>query len=139
MSSEGLAENFQRAADRPQWQQAFSVEGSKMMGASNKEKMTSYPSYKNATDVYNNCMLYARSYAAAMVQRVVEEEPDFFEEKGTTREEFTAHLENNMCLGASKYRAAVVKDTQAKILDDHYTTDQVRRLVNGGQKFHPYF
>ena len=110
-----------------------------MAGSSNAEKIDSYPAYKNATDVYNNCMLYARSYAAAMVQRVVEEEPDFFEEKATTRTEFQAHLENNMCLGASKYRAAIVKDTQAKILDDYNTTSMTRKLANGGQKFHPYF
>ena len=110
-----------------------------MAGQSNKDKMNSYPAYKNATANYNNCMLYARAYTGAMVQRVLEEEPEFFEEKGTSREVFQAHLENNICLGASKYRASVVKNTMAQMTDDHYTTDQVRRLANGGQKFHPYF
>ena len=38
----------------------------------------------------------------------------------------------------NKYRAAVVKQTSAQIYEDGYMNDKVRRLVNGGDKFHPY-
>ena len=88
--------------------------------------------------MYKMCMLYAHSYAGTMVLRVMEEQPDFFEEKEITQVEFTAHLENNICLGLSKYRASVTKETNAKITEDGYLTDKIRRLSNGGDKFHPY-
>ena len=68
----------------------------------------------------------------------MEEEPDFFEDKDMKKTEFTAHLTNNLCLGVSKYRAKVLKDTSAQIQEDGYLTDKVRRLANGGDKFHPY-
>ena len=83
-------------------------------------------------------MMYAQSYALQMITRVLEEEPDFFEEKPITQDEFHSHLTNNLCLGVSKYRSSVFKDTTAKFYDDSFTTDKVRRLVNGGDKFHPY-
>ena len=73
-----------------------------------------------------------------MTMRVEEENPNFLEEKNMERIEFIAHLSNNICLGFSKYKRAVFKDTTAQIVDDGFTTDKIRRLVNGGDKFHPY-
>ena len=84
------------------------------------------------------CMRYATSYAETMILRVLEEKPDYFDDKPMDRFEFQAHLMNNLCVGASKYRAAVYKDTAANIVDDYYTKDKMRRLVNSGDKFHPY-
>ena len=84
------------------------------------------------------CMLYAGSYSAIMLHRVTEEQPDFFENQSMTKDEFSAHLQNNICLNISKYRSAVFKNTTAKIQEEGYTNDKIRRLANGGDKFHPY-
>ena len=65
--------------------------------------------------MYTACMMYAHSYAGTMLLRVLEEQPDFFEDKNITKAEFQAHLENNLCLGMSKYRAKVMKQTTAAI------------------------
>ena len=73
-----------------------------------------------------------------MVHRVLEEQPDFLEEKETTMEEFTAHLENNLCLGVNKHKAAMFKDTTARIAEDGFLNEKIRKLANGGDKFHPY-
>ena len=54
------------------------------------------------------------------------------------RTELTAHLVNNMCLGASKYQAKAFKDASSGIIEEGFTNDKIRRLVNGGDKFHPY-
>ena len=97
-----------------------------------------YGRYQDAEVLMRNCMLYAQSYSQTMLNRVVEEQPDFFEEKEMTRSEFAAHLSNNLCLGVSKYRNSVFKTTSAQVQDDGYTNDKIRRLVNGGDRFHPY-
>ena len=55
-----------------------------------------------------------------------------------SRGEFVAHLQNNICLGVSKYKHSVFKETSAQISEDGFTNDKIRRLVNGGDKFHPY-
>ena len=73
-----------------------------------------------------------------MLHRVLQEEPDFFEGKEIGREEFLAHLQNNLCVGAYKYYAATMKDTSAKVSEQYIVNDKIRRLVNGGDKFHPY-
>ena len=73
-----------------------------------------------------------------MMYRVLEEEPDFLETREITKQEFLAHLQNNLCLGASKYRSSVMKDTSAKVFENYYVNDKIRRLTNGGDKFHPY-
>ena len=70
--------------------------------------------------------------------RTLAEEPDFFDERNTTKEEFLAHIENNLCLGVAKYRAHVFKQTVANVQEDGYLNDKIRRLVNGGDRFHPY-
>ena len=100
--------------------------------------MKRYPKYKDAAELYKVCMLYAQSYSITMVQRVLDEEPTYFEDKEINKDEFQAHLQNNICLGISKYRSSVFKDTTAQFYDDSFTTDKVRRLVNGGDRFHPY-
>ena len=97
-----------------------------------------YPHYKQANTLHDTCIKYATSYALLMLHRVQEEQPDYFEEKGADKNEFMAHLINNVCLGEMKYKSAVYKDTIAKVADDGYTTDQIRRLANGGDRFHPY-
>ena len=38
------------------------------------------------------CLLYAASYSQTMMGRVLEEQPDFFEDKDMKRTEFLAHL-----------------------------------------------
>ena len=83
-------------------------------------------------------MLYAVSYSETMLHRALEENPDFFEDKGMSKGEFMAHMQNNLCLGQLKYRQAMFKQTAADLSDDHFTNDRVRRLVNGGDRFHPY-
>ena len=138
MSEEGQSTEFSRSPPREAWTKAFAVDSERTRGHANKMLMNNYPEYKAAAQTYQTCMMYAHSYANTMVLRVLEEQPDFFEDKNITKTEFVAHVENNLCLGQSKYRAKVMKDTTAKIQEDGYLTDKIRRLANGGDKFHPY-
>ena len=131
-------EIFSRAAARAPDQKPLAFTTGQLAGKSNAQVLARYPQYKAAEAAYNNCMLYAGSYSAIMMKRVLDEEPDILEERGMSKPEFEAHLQNNLCLGLSKYRAAVLKDTQAKIQEDGYLNDKIRRLTNGGDRFHPY-
>ena len=72
------------------------------------------------------------------MQRTLAEEPEFLEERNTTKEEFLAHIQNNLCLGLTKYRSAVFKTTAANIQEDGYLNEKIRKLTNGGDRFHPY-
>ena len=129
---------FTRSSEREPSMKPFAYFPAQIAGSSNAEKMKKYTTYRSAANLYETCMLYAASYSITMVQRVLDEEPDFFEDKDVTKDEFVAHLQNNICLAESKYRGAVIKDTSARIQEEGYLNDKIRRLANGGDKFHPY-
>ena len=43
-----------------------------------------------------------------------------------------------MCLPYTKLSANVFRNTTADINEKRYLKDDIRRLYNGGDKFHPY-
>ena len=73
-----------------------------------------------------------------MVSRVAKESPEYFDEIGMSRHELEAHLTHNMCLPYSKYFARIKRDTTAAIVEKKFLTDDIRKLANGGDRFHPY-
>ena len=95
--------------------------------------------YKESKDAHALCILYATAYTETMLMRAKAEDPDIFAMKGMSKEEMQAHLTHNMCLPYSKMHAKVFRETTAKINEKNYTNDEIRRLYNGGDKFHPYF
>ena len=46
---------------------------------------------------------------------------------------------NNMCQEAQIIRNAAFVKTRADITERAYVKEDIRRLFNGGQRFHPYF
>ena len=74
-----------------------------------------------------------------MLTRAKLEEPEFFAMKNMSKEEMQQIMIHNMCLPYAKYQAKAFRDTTAKINENHYLKDEIRRLYNGGDKFHPYF
>ena len=74
-------QDFSRSPPREPWNKPFAIDGDKMAGHANKMLMNKYPQFKGANQMYNVCMMYAHSYAGTMVLRVLEEQPDFFEDK----------------------------------------------------------
>ena len=130
--------SFDRSTERGGHERAFTVHDDRTAGFSNKEIMERYPEFVRAHKVNEKCQLFAQSYAVTMVHRVLQENPDYFEDKPMSADEFTVHIQNNLCLGTQKTRAAIFKDTQARIVDDYFLKDKMRRMVNGGDKFHPY-
>jgi len=50
-----------------------------------------------------------------MLTRLEQEEPEYFENKGISREEFSLHLTQNICLPINKYHSRVFRDTTVKI------------------------
>ena len=74
-----------------------------------------------------------------MLARAKAEEPDIFAVKGMGKSEMQAHLVHNMCLPYAKVNAKMFRERTAKLTEDAYLKDDIRRLHNGGDKFHPYF
>ena len=110
-----MSSGFDRAAERTNDAKAFAYKSGAITGTSNAEKLNKFQVYKDANAAYNQCHMYAKSYASIMMTRTLAEEPDFLEERQTTKEEFLAHIENNLCLGVAKYRSSVFKNTAANI------------------------
>ena len=136
MSEEGKP--FDRAAKREPWTKPFAIQGSHLTGRTNKQTFDKYPEYRKANEMFEACLDSAHAYATTMILRVNAEEPDFLVDRGMTQEEFVAHMSNNYCLGFSKYRSHVVKESIADVHENGYLQDRIRRLVNHGDKFHPY-
>lgn len=84
------------------------------------------------------CMLYATAFNETMLKRLEKEKPEFYEENGIDKRELVAHLTNNMCLAQTKFKSKVFRDTTAKLKEKEHLQDQIRRLNNGGDRFHPY-
>ena len=48
------------------------------------------------------------------------------------------YLVHNMCLPYKKYLARSFRDRKAELNTKEYTTDDIRRFYNKGDRFHPY-
>lgn len=101
-------------------------------------KYDSYKEFKEAKDLKGMCIMYSMAYADTMLTRLEQEQPDYFEENDKSKAELSVQLANNMCLDITKYHSRVFRDTHAKITEKAHLDDQIRRLSNGGDKFHPY-
>ena len=74
-----MSETFTRATEREPISKPFNYTADSLAGYSNKELMKkANPNHDTAAQVYENCLLYARSYSETMLHRVLEEEPEFF-------------------------------------------------------------
>ena len=83
---------FERAAKRAAFTKPFAYESEQVAGASNGELLKKYSTYQDAEAMQKACLLYATSYSQTMMGRVLEEQPDFFEDKDMKKTEFLAHL-----------------------------------------------
>jgi hypothetical protein len=83
-------------------------------------------------------MMYATAYNETMLKRLETEQPDFYAENNLNKRELAAHLTNNMCMPYSKFKAKVFRDRTIEMKEKEHLTDTIRRLYNGGDKFHPY-
>ena len=73
-----------------------------------------------------------------MLKRIESEKPEFFAEAGVTKEEMAVQLTHNMCLPYQKIKNQVHRKTVAEFKEKETLRDDIRRLYNGGDKFHPY-
>ena len=44
-----------------------------------------------------------------------------------------------MCLPYTKLKAKIFRDTSVKIKEKDHLTEEIRKLSNGGDRFHPYY
>ena len=125
--------------DRPTNTKPFAFHDSQIQGATNVETLDKHPDFKQARQLHNLCITYATSYSMIMLKRLKKEKPDFFAENDLDEKELTVSLTHNMCLPYTKYKSRVFRDATSKIIDKNHLTEDIRRLYNGGDRFHPYF
>ena len=99
------------AQERPGSTKPFALNSDLLNGASKNELYDSVPNYKEAKNLYNQCLVYANAYNQTMLMRLEKEKPEFYEENNLSKGELVAHLSNNMCLAYSKYKSKVFRDT----------------------------
>ena len=117
----------------------FSFNNSILGGKSQKMAYDAYQDYSDASTLHQACVVYATAYTETMLTRAKAEDPEIFAMRGMSKEEMQAHLTHNMCLPYAKVHSKVFRETTAKITEKNYLNDEIRRLYNGGDKFHPYF
>ena len=81
---------------------------------------------------------YADAFTKVMLDRAQVDDQEIFAVKGISREELHAQMVKNMCLGQVHHKARMFRETTARINEDHYLKDEIRKQSNGGHKFHPY-
>ncbi len=124
--------------DRPANSKPFALTSDFLDGASRVELYDKDPKWKEAKELHTMCTMYASAYNETMLKRLEKEKPEFFEENNINKKEMIAHLTNNMCLPYTKYKGKVFRDTTARLKEQEHLQDQIRRLSNGGDRFHPY-
>lgn len=73
-----------------------------------------------------------------MLKRLEKDKPEFYEEAGVSKNELVAHLSNNMCLPYQKFKNQLFRKRTVALKDKEHLNDDIRRLYNGGDRFHPY-
>lgn len=131
-------EAFTREEERLPQSKAFAIQHDELRGRTLVDLYQKDTAYARSKDLHGHCMTYAAAYADTMLQRLQEEQPNYFEEKGVERHEMLVHLQNNICLPVTKAHNLQFRKTTADIKERMHTTDVIRRLNNGGDKFHPY-
>jgi len=123
---------------RPPASKHFALDNDAVKGPYKVDEYKQYPEFKDAHFINQNCALLATSFNELMVLRLLKEKPDYLEEHNISKAELVTHLTNNMCLREQKYFSKVFRDTTAQLRSKRYLNDEMRRLSNGGDRFHPY-
>ena len=108
---------------RPANTKYFALTPDDLDGASRAELYDSNPDFEQAKEMHTMCMIYATSYNNIMLKRIESEQPEFFEENNLDKDEFVAHLNNNMCLAFTKYKNKVFRDTTVKLKEKEHLSD----------------
>ena len=116
----------------------FSFDQEQLAGKSMQEKYKEDVNFRAAHELHKKCTVYALAYTEVMLNRAKAEDPEIFAKKGMSKSEMQAHMVHNMCLNYSKVQAKMFRERTASIYDEQYLKDNIRRLNNGGDKFHPY-
>lgn len=90
-----------RKTPRPPQNKAFAMNQNYMMGESNVQEFKKYPEFQSVEHSTRTCLMYAAAYTSTMLERIKNEQPDFFDDKDYTEQEITAKINHNMCLEVS--------------------------------------
>ena len=102
------------------------------------ERYDAHKDFKDANELHTKCLVYATAYTETMLTRAQVEDPEIFAMKGMNKSEMQQNMVHNMCLPYTKLQSKMFRETTAKINEKHYLDDDIRKLYNGGDKFHPY-
>ena len=125
--------------ERDNTNKAFSFKHASLGGKSTQDEYKQQGSWVDANTLYRNCLMYATAYTETMLTRAKAEDPEIFATKGMSKSEMQALMTNNMCVPYKKVQVRAFRDATAKITEKKYLNDDIRRLANQGDKFHPYF
>ena len=131
-------ENWSREQERQPHEKAFALKSSDLQGQKFKFAYSKNKGFLAAEENFKRCMIYAQSYSVTMMNRLLQEEPDYFEDKPVSKDEFTVHLMSNLCLEQRKQKNAAFAEATAQLIEENHLKDRIRRLNNGGDRFHPY-
>ena len=124
--------------ERDNTNKAFSKPHESLGGKSIQDEYKKNGSWVEANTLYKSCLLYAAAYSETMLTRAKAEDPEIFATKGMSKSEMQMLMVNNMCIPFKKVQVRAFRDATAKITEKKYLNDDIRRLSNGGDKFHPY-
>lgn len=88
--------------------------------------------------MFTLCQIYAAAYNETMLLRISKEKPEFFEENNIDRKELSIHLTNNMCMNETKMLSVSFRNAMVSIKEKQHLHEEMRRLSNQGDRFHPY-
>ena len=106
-------ENWSREQERQPHEKTFALRSSDLQGQKFKLSYNKNKSFLAAEEDFKRCMLYAQAYTATMMNRLNNEEPDYFEDKPVSKDEFAVHLMSNLCLEQRKQKNAAFADATA--------------------------
>eukprot|EP00355_Strombidium_rassoulzadegani_P003284 CAMPEP_0168614876 /NCGR_PEP_ID=MMETSP0449_2-20121227/4210_1 /TAXON_ID=1082188 /ORGANISM="Strombidium rassoulzadegani, Strain ras09" /LENGTH=138 /DNA_ID=CAMNT_0008655589 /DNA_START=12 /DNA_END=428 /DNA_ORIENTATION=+ len=98
--------------------------------------------YRVAASREYNCLNYAKAYSSLVISRAKEEDPEVFANDPVLSklddQELVNKFATNMCFKQRKMAASAFRAATASVRDKYYLKDDIIRLSNDGQKYHPY-
>ena len=129
---------WSREQERQPHEKAFAMNSSDLQGQKFKLAYGKNKGFMAAEEDFRRGMLYAQAYTTTMMNRLNNEEPEYFDDKNISKDEFTVHLMSNLCLEQRKNKNAAFAEATAQMIEESHLKDRIRRLNNGGDRFHPY-
>jgi hypothetical protein len=74
-----------------------------------------------------------------LLEKLKEKKPELYESYGASDAEMATHMSRIACLSVLKHQSKITREISVSLRDKKHLTEEIRKLYNQGDTFHPYY